>query len=136
MRSMNDVSLADQSKKAKDNWEMIKTSCMGCTAEELAAAFKDKLGQTFDFNVQANTNLLEIGLTPELLKQNERDGKDVVIDLVLDHFGKDRSILTYTFSRFLSKKDTRKDQVREQMLIYVEDPMEVCGFFQMRFIVG
>lgn len=121
IRSMNDVSLADQVKEAKDKWEMIKTSCRDCTAKELAAAFQNSFGQTFDLNVEANTNLLEVGLTPELLQQNEQVGKDVVIDLVLDHLGKDRSLPTYTFSRFLSKKDTRKDQVREQMLIYVED---------------
>ena len=121
IRSMNDVSLADQSKEAKDNWEKIKTSCRDCTAKELAVAFQNSLGQSFDLNVEANSNLLKMGLTPELLQQNEQVGKDVIIDLVLDHFEKNDSLPTYTFSRFLKRKNTRKDQVRQQMLSYVGD---------------
>ena len=121
IRSMNDVSLADQSKEAKDNWEKIKASCRDCTAKELAAAFQNSFGQSFDLNVEANTNLLDMRLTPELLQQNEQVGKDVIIDLVLDHFEKNDSLPTYTFSKFLKRKNTRKDQVRQQMLSYVGD---------------
>jgi LAS superfamily LD-carboxypeptidase LdcB/flagellar hook-basal body complex protein FliE len=111
MTGMNEVSLSTVNEAAQEQWENVKAICNGCSPADLNNAFNTEFQEAFKLNRQANANLLEIGLSPNLFAYSEQVDFAQVLNDAIDHLGRNRNRSAYTFHKFLKKDESRRDAV-------------------------
>ena len=116
MTGMNEVSLSAVNEEAQVQWENVKAICNGCSPADFNNAFNDEFQEAFKLNREANANLLEIGLSPNLFSYTEQVDFSQVLNDAIDYLGRNRNRSAYTFHKFLQKDNSRRGAVMQ----YVE----------------
>ncbi|HCE85798.1 MAG TPA: hypothetical protein DEO99_06555 [Bacteroidetes bacterium] len=111
MMGMNEVSLSTVNEEAQARWENVKAICNGCLPADFNNAFNAEFQEAFKLNREANANLLEIGLSPNLFSYSEQVDFSLVLDDAIDYLGRSRNRSAYTFNKFLEKDESRRDAV-------------------------
>lgn len=111
MMGMNEVSLSSVNEESQAQWENVKAVCNGCSPADFNNAFNAEYQESFKLNREANANLLEIGLSPNLFSYAEQVGFMTILDDAIDYLGRNRNRSTYTFHKFLNKNENRRDAV-------------------------
>lgn len=131
MVGMNEVSLSSVNEEAQAQWEEVKAICGTCSPADFEIAFNDEFQESFKLNRQANANLIEIGLSPNLFSYEDQVDFSTVLNDAIDHLGRNRNLAKYTFYKFLQKDESRRSAVIE----YVENDFmwEASDMFEPRF---
>lgn len=113
MMGMNEVSLSTVNEEAQTQWENVKAICNGCSPAEFNNAFNSEFQEAFKLNREANADLLEIGLSPNLFAYSDQVDFAQVLNDAIDHLGRNRNRSAYTFHKFLKKDESRRDAVNQ-----------------------
>ena len=111
MMGMNEVSLSTVNEEAQVQWENVKAMCNGCSPSDLNNAFNAEFQEAFKLNREANANLLEIGLSPNLFSYSDQVDFTQVLNDAIDYLGRNRNRSACTFHKFLKKDESRRDAV-------------------------
>jgi LAS superfamily LD-carboxypeptidase LdcB/flagellar hook-basal body complex protein FliE len=111
MIGMNEVSLSTVNEEAQAQWENVKALCDRCSPSDFNNAFNSEFQEAFKLNREANANMLENGLSPNLFSYSEQVDFSQVLNDAIDYLGRNQNRSAYTFHKFLEKDENRRDAV-------------------------
>ena len=113
MIGMNEVSLSTVSEEAQAQWENVKAICGACSPEDFQTAFNNEFQEAFALNRQANANMIEVGLSPNLFSYEDQADFSTLLNDAIDYLGRNRNQATYTLYKFLQRDESRRGAVIE-----------------------